>query len=98
MKHTEYVNEWIRETVEQREIVRNALKGFSYVKTVYPGDANFVLVKVDDADTLYEFLAANEIVVRNRSSETGCENCLRISIGTPEENEQLLSALKKYQS
>ena len=43
-----------------------------------------------------EYLAANEIVVRNRSKETGCENCLRISIGTPEENENLVSALKKY--
>jgi histidinol-phosphate aminotransferase len=97
LKHTEYVNEWIRETVEQREKLNSVLKGFSFVKGVYPSDANFVLVKVDDADALYKFLAANEIVVRNRSKETGCENCLRISVGTPEENNQLLSVLKEYQ-
>jgi histidinol-phosphate aminotransferase len=98
LKHTDYVNEWIRETVEQREILWSALKGFSFVKAVYPSDANFVLVKVDDADTIYEFLAANEIVVRNRSKETGCENCLRISIGTPEENKLLISTMKNYES
>jgi histidinol-phosphate aminotransferase len=54
-------------------------------------------MKVDDADLLYQYLASNEIVVRNRSKETGCENCLRISIGTPEENEVLISKLKKYE-
>ncbi|MFM6925079.1 MAG: histidinol-phosphate transaminase [Ferruginibacter sp.] len=97
LKHTDHVNEWIRETVEQKAVLTNALKGFSYVQTVYPSDANFVLLKVEDADALYQYLAANEIVVRNRSKEPGCEDCLRISIGTPGENEQLLSVLKKYQ-
>lgn len=97
LKHTEYVNEWIMETVEQREELVNALTDFSFVKKVYPSDANFILIKVMDADNLYQFLASNEIVVRNRSNETGCNNCLRISIGTPEENFQLLSVLKKYQ-
>jgi histidinol-phosphate aminotransferase len=97
LKHTEYVNEWIRETVKQREVLEDTFHTFSFVKAVYPSDANFILVKVADADALYQFLAANEIVVRNRSKEAGCENCLRISIGTTEENEQLLLALKKYQ-
>lgn len=98
LKHTEYVNEWIRETVEQRETVTNALKGFSYVKKVYSSDANFILLEVNDADALYQFLAANEIVVRNRSKESGCENCLRISVGTPEENELLINTMKNYES
>lgn len=97
LKHTELVNAWTRETVEQRNRFVSSVADFSYVKKVYPSDANFVLLEVADADALYQFLAANEIVVRNRSKESGCENCLRISIGTPEENEQLLSALKKYQ-
>lgn len=97
LMHAEYVNEWIRETVEQRKIVTSALEGFSYVKSVYSSDANFILVEVIDADALYQFLAAHEIVVRNRSKEAGCENCLRISIGTPGENDQLLAVLKKYQ-
>ena len=97
LRDTKKVNEWIRETVQQKEVLMIALKSFSFVIKVYSSDANFVLVKVVDADALYLFLAGNGIVVRNRSKEPGCENCLRISIGTPEENEDLLSTLKKYQ-
>lgn len=96
LQHTELVNDWIKEVVQQKEQVINELNGLSFVKTVYPSGANFVLVKVDDADALYQFLASNEIVVRNRSKEPGCENCLRISIGTPEENKNLLSVLKNH--
>jgi histidinol-phosphate aminotransferase len=96
LQNTQQINEWIKETVEQKEILIKELNNFSFVKTVYPSDANFILVKVDDADVLYQYLASNEIVVRNRSKEVGCENCLRISIGTPAENKNLLSALKKY--
>ena len=97
LKDTEMVNVWIRETVQQKEVLMNELKSLAFVEKIYSSDANFILVKVVDADVLYQYLAANEIVVRNRSKEPGCENCLRISIGTPEENENLLSALKKYQ-
>ena len=96
--NTKQVNEWITEVVQQKESMGIELINSSFVQTVYPSDANFILVKVDDADQLYKYLAANEIVVRNRNKETGCENCLRISIGTPEENENLLSALKKYKT
>ncbi len=97
LQNTEQVNEWIREVVQQKESLINELNQLSFVEKVYPSDANFILIRVDDADLLYQYLAANEIVVRNRSKETGCENCLRISIGTPEENAALLSALKKYE-
>lgn len=97
LQNTELVNEWITEVVQQKAAVMNELKKFSFVKKVYPSDANFVLVKVENADAVYQYLAAREIVVRNRSKEPGCENCLRISIGTPKENEILLSALKAYQ-
>jgi len=96
LQNTGQVNAWINEVVQQKASLVNELNQFSFVKMVYSSDANFILLKVDDADLLYQYLAANEIVVRNRSRETGCENCLRISIGTPEENEKLLSALKKY--
>jgi len=54
------------------------------------------LVRVTDADQLYQYLADNEIVVRNRTNEVGCKNCLRITVGTPAENKNLLSTLKKY--
>ena len=98
LQHTEQVNEWIKEMVLQKELLINAFNSFSFVKTVYSSDANFILIKVDDAALLYQYLASNEIVVRNRSKESGCENCLRISIGTPEENKNLLSALKQYKT
>ena len=96
LQNTEQVNEWIKEVVLQKEKLMHELANFSFIKNIYPSDANFILIKVDDAEILYQFLAEHEIVVRNRTKETGCENCLRISIGTPEENDLLLSTLKKY--
>ena len=96
LQNTEQVNAWIKETVQQKDKLINELGNFSFIKNIYPSDANFILVKVDDADLLYQFLAANEIVVRNRSKETGCENCLRISIGTKEENEILINKMRQY--
>jgi len=92
------VNNWIKTVVHQKDILINALEQLSFVKMVYPSDANFLLLKVTNADELYTYLAANEIVVRNRSKEVLCDNCLRITIGTPQENEKLLTILKKYQS
>jgi histidinol-phosphate aminotransferase len=82
--------------VHQKEELVNELVKFSFVKKIYPTDANFILVKVNDADALYQYLADNEIVVRNRTKELHCDNCLRITIGTPEENNNLLSTLKNY--
>jgi histidinol-phosphate aminotransferase len=96
LKETVMVNKWIKEVVHQKEELVNELVKFSFVKKIYPTDANFVLVKVNDADVLYQYLADNEIVVRNRTKELHCDNCLRITIGTPEENSNLLSVLKKY--
>ena len=96
LQNIDRVNEWIKESILQRELITKALSDISFVRTVYPSDANFVLVKVENADSLYQFLAANEIVVRNRSKDTNCENCLRLTIGTPAENTLLLSAFKKY--
>ena len=68
----------------------------SFVEKVYNSDANFLLVKVKDANKLYDFLAKHEIVVRNRTRDVLCENCLRITIGTPEENLQLINLLTRY--
>ncbi len=98
LQNTELVNNWIKTVVSQKEILINGLQQLSFVKTIYPTDANFLLVKVTDADALYNYLAAKEIVVRNRTKEVLCDNCLRITIGTPQENEKLLLILKKYQS
>jgi histidinol-phosphate aminotransferase len=98
LQNTELVNNWIKTVVSQKDILITGLQQLPFVKTIYPTDANFLLVKVTDADAIYDYLAAKEIVVRNRNKEILCENCLRITIGTPQENEKLLSILKKYQS
>jgi histidinol-phosphate aminotransferase len=98
LQQTSGVNNWIKETVLQKDELVKSFNKFSFVKYIYPSDANFILIKVDDADKLYQYLAANEIVVRNRNKETGCENCLRITVGTPGENEVLLKTLRNYLS
>jgi histidinol-phosphate aminotransferase len=98
LQNTELVNNWIKTVVHQKEILIDGLQQLPFVKTIYPTDANFLLVKLTDADALYNYLAAKEIVVRNRTKEVLCDNCLRITIGTPQENEKLLLILKKYQS
>jgi histidinol-phosphate aminotransferase len=96
LKNAGQVNEWIAAVAKQKDLLVNEVSRLSFVQTVYPSDANFILIKVDDAEQLYQYLASNEIVVRNRSNEVNCRNCLRISIGTPRENEILLTALKQY--
>ncbi|MCQ2202164.1 MAG: histidinol-phosphate transaminase [Bacteroidales bacterium] len=80
--------------LEQRARLAEALLKKSKVKKVYPSDANFLLVEVDDANAMYKELADKEIVTRNRTSVTLCHNCLRITVGTPEENDILLSEIQ----
>ena len=65
------------------------------MKQVFPTDANFILVRVDDANYRYQQFLENGIVVRNRTNQPLCENCLRISIGLKEENEMLIQVIKK---
>ena len=96
LQRTELVNDWIREVVQQKEVIVSALKDIAFVKQIYPSDANFILIKVNDAAALYKYLSDNEVVVRNRSKDIGCENCLRITIGTPEENSNLIKILNAY--
>ncbi len=91
------VNANIKNTVEQRFFLEQKLKEFDFVKKVYPSDANFVLIKVTDGDKLYHYLLMQRIIVRNRSNEPLCENCIRITVGTQPENEKLLNALKIYE-
>jgi histidinol-phosphate aminotransferase len=82
--------------LNQRTIVQHWLMGLDIMERVYPSEANFLLVKVADADALYDYLAQQGIIVRNRSRMPGCAGCLRITIGTPEENEELFQALVRY--
>lgn len=89
------VEKTIVEIVGEREKLIEKLRGFSFVTKIYPSDANFVLVKTVDADSIYKFLLGEKIVVRNRNRVQLCANCLRITIGTPDENERLLNSLGK---
>lgn len=77
----------------QREWMRRELRNLPMVITVYPSDANFLLVKVTDARGLYARLLEKGIIVRDRSRVKRCEDCLRITIGTVEENQKLIKAL-----
>lgn len=98
LQNTDIVNEWITASVLQKELLIKEMGTFAFVVKLYPSDANFILVKVKDAAGLYQYLSAKEVVVRNRSKDPGCANCLRITIGTPEENELLIKLLKQYES
>lgn len=93
----EPIDDKVAEIVEQRGVVAEKLAQMPFVGKVYPSDANFVLTKVDDADAIYEHLIADGIIVRNRNRVRGCEGCLRITIGTKEENEKLIKSLERYE-
>ncbi|MEJ5960727.1 histidinol-phosphate transaminase [Pedobacter immunditicola] len=94
LKNVTKVNDWIKLTVQERDLLTEALTALPLVKKVYPSDANFILVAVDNATQTYNALVEQGIIVRDRSKVTLCEGCLRITIGTPEENDLLIEALK----
>jgi histidinol-phosphate aminotransferase len=83
------------EILRERTRVGDALAQLPFVRRVYPSDANFILVRVDDANATYNYLVEQKIIVRNRHTVARCEGCLRITIGTPEENRQLIAALNQ---
>ena len=98
LQNVNQVNEWIKLTVEEREKLSSDLVELDFVNKVYPSEANFVLAAVTDASGIYNYLVNQGIIIRDRSKVTLCEGCLRISIGTPAENQTLLTALKNYQA
>ena len=93
LKNVEQVNKWIKETVEERDRLSIELAKLSIVKKAYPSDANFILIDVDDAAGTYQKLVDQGIIVRDRSKVTLCEGCLRITIGTKQENDRLIEVL-----
>lgn len=93
LEQVEIKNNWVKEILSQRAFMIEELKQLSIVEHIYPSDANFVLVKVEDANLRYKQLVEKGIIVRNRNSVTLCENCLRITIGTAQDNKELLNAL-----
>ena len=94
LTHGDIRNNWVREIVQERKHLANALMTYTEVEQVYPSDANFLLVKVKNPQKMYFDLLKSGIIVRDRSNVPLCEGCLRITVGTPEENRQLLDAMK----
>ncbi|GHV50891.1 histidinol-phosphate aminotransferase [Bacteroidia bacterium] len=90
------VEEQVKELLSQKDVLMKELVKYPFVEKVYPSDTNFLLVKVKDANALYNYLLEKKIVVRNRHTLPLCENCLRITVGAPEENSRLLHALSAY--
>ncbi|WP_313580737.1 histidinol-phosphate transaminase [Chishuiella sp.] len=80
--------------IKQKQLLETALKEIIFIEKIYPSDANFILIKVDDATKRYNELIEKGIVIRNRTNDDLCKNCLRITVGTEEENEKILENLK----
>jgi histidinol-phosphate aminotransferase len=93
----EPIEDKVQEIKQQRALVEQTLAQSAVVKKIYPSQANFLLVEAEDADAMYNFLINNGIIVRNRNRVKGCEGCLRLTIGTPEENKALLKSISEYE-
>jgi histidinol-phosphate aminotransferase len=89
-------DEWVSILLDERERVAGCLQKMSICMKVYPSDSNFLLVKTTDANGIYQYLKERGIIVRNRSNNTLCDNCLRMTIGSREENDRLIAALENY--
>jgi histidinol-phosphate aminotransferase len=96
LSEVERKNDWVDLLLQQRCDLIARLEKLPMIRQIYPSDANFILVRVDDANAVYHFLVDQKIIVRNRNSVALCLGCLRITVGLPEENELLLAALKKF--
>ena len=88
------VSQWVNILLQERERMVEAFAELPICENVYPTDANFFLAKVEDAQGTYDYLVEKGIIVRNRTRITLCNNCLRVTIGTREENNELLGALR----
>ena len=86
---------WVDEILKERDALARELEKLALVDRIFPTDANFLLVRVKDAQSAYQYLMDNKIIVRDRSRVNLCYNCLRITVGTPEENKRLIDALKQ---
>jgi histidinol-phosphate aminotransferase len=93
LENYETVKRQIVEIIEQRDILYGLLLNTDFVKEIYKTDTNFILIRVDDANKRYNQLLEKGIVIRNRTKDALCENCLRITVGTKEENEKLMKTL-----
>lgn len=94
LNNTFEVEQWIKLLLQERRQLIEAFTLLPICKKVYPTDANFFLAEMDDAQKTYDYLVGKGVIVRNRTRITLCHNCLRITVGTKDENSELLSALR----
>ena len=95
LSNPEKIKSEIVSIIAQREELLKVLVNVKFVEKIYPTEANFILIKVDDANKRYDELIAKGIVIRNRTTQPLCGNTLRLTIGTEEENKKLMEALKE---
>ena len=93
LNNLEEVTQNIDTILKERAKLKDALIKLDIVKKIYPTDANFLLVEVDDANKTYQYLIEEKVIIRNRNTQV--KNCIRITVGTPEENSKLIEALKR---
>lgn len=96
LKSEDSKNQWVEILMKQKEIMTEKLAAYSFVQKIYPSDANYLLVKTTAPKAIYNFLVEQGVIVRDRSSVSLCEGCLRITVGSEEENKALFEGLGKY--
>lgn len=96
LRRAEEVRHWVEILLRERERLMALFAKLPLVLEIYPSDANFFLAKMTDATAIYRYLVGEGIIVRNRSNVAFCKDCLRVTVGTPEEDDLLLKALQKY--
>ncbi len=94
LKNIKKIDKKINIIISERQRLKERLASFKNVNKIYPSEANFLLINVDNAIKLYEYLIQNKVIIRNRNSQI--KNCIRVTVGTVQENEKLINALKKY--
>ncbi len=95
LDNDETVKDWVAETKNERTKLIDELAKLSFVRKIFPTDANFILIKADNANYIYKTLIERGVIIRNRSKVSLCEGCLRITVGSPRENVTLLKELAK---
>jgi histidinol-phosphate aminotransferase len=97
LDHVEQRDNMVDTILAQRDLLMQRLNTLTVVEKIFPSDANFLLVRFNRARDVFEYLLDKKIIIRDRSSAPQCSDCLRITVGTAEENEQLITALKEYE-
>ncbi len=96
LEDAEKTKDWVKTLLNERSKLEEDLRQLPFVQHIYPSDSNFVLVKVDDANAVYQYLVNKSIIVRNRNTVSLCLGCIRITVGTPHENNTLLKELLQF--